>query len=84
MGCPHGQSRISITVRNRIEGIFRDTNGDSKFDDQDRAELYEGNLMPFGLQRLTGTVSVVSARGRFQGAPTDGDYYPPVISIVQQ
>lgn len=67
-----------------FEVFLRDTNRDGRIDTQDQADLYIATLQPLEVKRLVGSVAVVSAHGRFPGPPSAGEYYPPVVSVVQQ
>ncbi|MEP7199322.1 MAG: hypothetical protein ABI874_05845, partial [Chloroflexota bacterium] len=50
----------------------------------DRSDLYLATLQPITVQRLVGSLVVVSPRGRFPGPPVNGEFYPPIVSLVQQ
>jgi len=67
-----------------FEVFLRDTNRDGRIDEQDQADIYIAILQPLEVKRLSGSVAVVSSRGRFSAPPSDGEYYPPVVSVVQQ
>jgi len=52
---------------------------------REQSEVYVTTLQPtFTVQRLSGSLSVVSPHGRFPGLPFDGEWYPPVISEVRR
>jgi hypothetical protein len=79
--------RLAWTLDSRqlvFEAFVRDTNGDKRVDELDGPEIYLANLQPVSVQRLSGSVTVVSARGKFPGPPSDGEYYPPIVSVVRQ
>jgi hypothetical protein len=67
-----------------FEVFLRDTNRDGRIDEQDQPDVYIATLQPLEVKRLSGSVAVVSPRGRFPGPPSEGEYYPPVVSIAQQ
>jgi len=66
------------------EAFVRDTNGDGHVDELDAPDINVVIVQPFDVQRLTGSVTVVSAHGVFPGPAIDGEFFPPVISIVRQ
>jgi hypothetical protein len=63
---------------------MRDTNGDGRIDQRDNPDIYAATVQPVSVQRLAGTVIVVSPRGSLPGPAFDGEYYPPIVSVVQQ
>ena len=66
------------------EAFVRDTNGDGHIDEQDTPDIDVITLQPLDLQRLSGSLTVVSPRGAFPGPAIDGEYFPPVTSTVRQ
>jgi DnaJ domain/WD40-like Beta Propeller Repeat len=72
------------SLRVAYEAFVRDTNGDGRIDEQDTPDIYEVTLQPPALQPLSGILTVVSARGKFPGAPIDGEIFPPLTSTVRQ
>lgn len=50
---------------------------------RDQSEIWVMTLQPFSIQRLTGSLTVVSPRGRFPGPPFEGEYLPPITSVVR-
>ncbi len=79
--------RMAWTADSRelaYEAFVRDTNGDGHIDDQDNPDVYVITLQPVNVQRLSGTLVVVSPRGKFPGPSINGEYYPPISSLVRQ
>jgi Tol biopolymer transport system component len=82
---PHVR-RIAWTLDSRqlvYEAFTRDTNRDGVIDERDQAELFIITLQPLAVQPLATRTTVVSPRGHFPGPPANGEYYPPVTSVVQ-
>jgi hypothetical protein len=85
-GIPHVRRVVWSADSRRLayEYFVRDTNRDGRVDEQDTPDIYEIYPQLLSLQRLSGALTVISARGKFPGPSIDGEFYPPVTSIVRQ